>query len=177
MKIVMAVIGFGLLLVGCGQGPAIVTVKDVNSSETITQAKAEESIEAEKPLPKDLKSLKALVEKGDAKAQNNLGVMYYNGHGVEQDFKEAFKWFQKAADQGFAIAQYNLGGMYGMGEGVERNYVTAYAWASIAATNGNNIAPRFKSEFLEPKMTPAQIAKAEELVKEMVKKNPKLINK
>ena len=51
MKIVMAVIGFGLLLVGCGQGPAVVTLKDANSSETITQAKAEESIEAEKPLP------------------------------------------------------------------------------------------------------------------------------
>ena len=64
-----------------------------------------------------------------------------------------------------------------MGKGVDHKYVTAYAWASIAATNGNNIAPRFKSEFLEPKMTAAQIAKAEELVKEMVKKNPKLLNK
>jgi hypothetical protein len=32
-----------------------------------------------------------------------------------------------------------------------------------------------KSEFLEPKMTPAQIAKAGELVKEMIKKNPKLL--
>ena len=67
--------------------------------------------------------------------------------------------------------------MYEMGKGVEQNYVTAYAWASIAATNGNNIAPRFKSQFLEPKMTPAQIAKSGELVKEMVKKNPKLLNK
>jgi len=66
---------------------------------------------------------------------------------------------------------------YGIGKGVDQNYVTAYAWASIAATNGDNIAPRFKSEFLEPKMTPAQIAKAEELVEEMIKKNPKLLNK
>jgi TPR repeat protein len=103
--------------------------------------------------------------------------MYENGLGVEQDFKEAVKWYQKAADQGHAKAQYNLGFMYGMGKGVEQNYVTAYAWASIAATNGFNIAPRFKSAFLEPKMTPAQIAKAKELVKEMVKKNPKLLNK
>jgi hypothetical protein len=59
---------------------------------------------------------------------------------------------------------------------VEQNYVTAYAWASIAAAIGDNIAPRFKSEFLEPKMTPAQIAEAVELIKEMVKKNPKLLN-
>ena len=73
------------------------------------------------------------------------------------------------------MAQNNLGVMYVKGEGVEQNYVTAYAWASIAATNGNNIAPRFKSEFLEPKMNPNQITKAEELVKEMLKKNPKLM--
>jgi len=101
--------------------------------------------------------------------------MYENGQGVEQDFKEAVKWYQKAADQGFANGQHNLGVMYGMGKGVEQNYVTAYAWASTAAAYGHNVAPRFKSEFLEPNMTPAQIAKAGELVKEMVKKNPKLL--
>jgi len=66
--------------------------------------------------------------------------------------------------------------MYGDGLGLEQNYVTAYAWTSIAITNGDKkMAPRFKSEFLEPKMTPAQIAEAEELVKEMVEKNPKLL--
>jgi len=101
--------------------------------------------------------------------------MYRKGEGVEQDFKEAIKWYQKAADQGEANAQYSLGVIYGMSKGVEQNYVTAYAWASIAATNGNNIAPEFKSQFLETKMTPAQITQAEELVKEMVKKNPKLL--
>jgi TPR repeat protein len=117
------------------------------------------------------------AEQGYAAAQHNLGSMYEKGQGVEQDFKEAVKWFQKAADQGYADAQHNLGLMYGMGQGMEQDYVTAYAWASIAATNGQNIAPRFKSQFLEPKMTPAQIAKARELVKEMIKKNPKLLKK
>ena len=78
-----------LPLVGCGQGSAIVTVKDVNSSETITQAKAEESTEAEKPLPKDLKSLKALAEKGDVRAQCNLGLMYVQGQGVDQSNDKA----------------------------------------------------------------------------------------
>ena len=65
--------------------------------------------------------------------------------------------------------------MYVKGEGVEQNYVTAYAWASIAAANGDKTAPRFKSQFLEPKITPDQISKAGELVKEMIKKNPKLL--
>jgi TPR repeat protein len=67
--------------------------------------------------------------------------------------------------------------MYGMGKGVEQNYVTAYAWASIAAANGEVLAAKFRSEFLEKKMTAEDISKAQELSKEMLKKNPKLIKK
>ena len=63
--------------------------------------------------------------------------MYGSGQGVEQDFKEAVKWYQKAAEQGFADAQFSLGVVYANGQGVEQNYVTAYAWWNIAATNGN----------------------------------------
>ena len=202
-----------LPLVGCGQGPAIVTVKDVNSSETITQTKTEESIEAEKPLPKDLKSLKALAEKGDAEAQCNLGLMYDEGQGVEKDFKEAVKWYQKAADQGDAKAQFKLAEMYGQGQGggrdvkealkwlrkaaeqgyaeaqmelgkayffdgevVEQDYVTAHIWFNIAAANGAEYTKEEKN-LLAKKMNPEQIDKAEALSKEMIKKNPKLLNK
>ena len=86
------------------------------------------------------------------------------------------KWYHKAADQGYAKAQYNLGAMYANGQGVEQNYITAYAWWNIAATNGNQKVKKGLSQLAE-KMTPAQIAEAGELVKEMVKKNPKLLNK
>jgi TPR repeat protein len=116
------------------------------------------------------------ADQGFATAQSNLGVMYFKGQGVEQDFKEAVKWGRKAADQGDAIAQFNLGVMYAKGQGVEQNNVTAYAWWNIAATNGNQNAKKGLSQLAEI-MIPAQIAKAEELVKEMVKKNPKLLNK
>ena len=54
--------------------------------------------------------------------------------------------------------------------------MTSYAWANIAGANGCDVK-RFKSEFLKPKMSPDQIAKAEALVEEMVKKNPKLLQK
>ena len=53
----------------------------------------------DKPLPKDLKSL---AEKGDARAQNNLGAMYARGEGVE---KEAVKWYRNAGEQGHADGQ------------------------------------------------------------------------
>jgi TPR repeat protein len=132
----------------------------------------------DKSLPKDFKSLKALAEKGDVDAQFELGKMCYFGDGVKQDFKESVKWWQKAADQGYVYAQYRLGFMYEFGRGVLKvaeDDVQAYAWYNIAAANGNAAGKTYKC-LLEPKMTPAQIAEAGELVKEMIKKNPKLLN-
>ena len=44
------------------------------------------------------------AEAGDAVAQYNLGIMYYNGKGVPQDYAEAVKWYRLTADQGDADA-------------------------------------------------------------------------
>ena len=63
-----------------------------------------------------------LAEAGYDVAQFNLGVMYDNGQGVLQDYKEAVKWYRLAAEQGYADAQYNLGVMYDNGEGVPQDY-------------------------------------------------------
>ena len=115
------------------------------------------------------------ADQGRAKAQNILGSMYAEGKGVEQDLKKALKCYQKAAEQGDATGQISLGLMYGLGKGTIQDYVTAYAWAEIAAANGDKNAPKFKLEFLEPKMTPAQIAEGQKLSREMLKKNPKLL--
>jgi TPR repeat protein len=48
------------------------------------------------------------AEQGDAKAQNNLGVMHARGLGVPLDYAEAAKWFRKAADQGDGKGRENL---------------------------------------------------------------------
>lgn len=40
------------------------------------------------------------ANQGDAKAQHNLGAMYYNGQGVKKDTKTAKLWFGKACDNG-----------------------------------------------------------------------------
>ena len=45
------------------------------------------------------------AEQGDAMAQYNLGVCYYNGEGVAQNYAEAVKWWSKAAEQGQAEAK------------------------------------------------------------------------
>ena len=75
------------------------------------------------------------AEQGDAFAQFSLGVMYSGG--VIQDYKEAVKWYTKAAEQGYASAQTNLGNMYYDGTGVAQDYKSAHMWWNIAAANGN----------------------------------------
>lgn len=43
------------------------------------------------------KELEVIAKQGDPKAQFNLGLCYYNGTGIEQDYKKTVKWFLKAA--------------------------------------------------------------------------------
>ena len=64
---------------------------------------------------------KDLSEQGNAEAQFNLGLIYYLGDGIPRDYKEAVKWYTKAAEQGNADAQYNLGVMYYIGEGITQD--------------------------------------------------------
>ena len=86
------------------------------------------------------KATKIKAEKGDAKAQNLLGLMYSLGKGVQQDKVEAAKWYQKAAEQGLAEAQNNLGDMYYYGRGVQKDYTEAAKWFRKAADQGNPYA-------------------------------------
>ena len=69
--------------------------------------------------------LRELAEKGDARAQFNIGCMYANGWGVPRNNTEAAKWYHGAANQGLAIAQHFLGIAYAYGEGVEPDVVEA----------------------------------------------------
>ena len=50
-----------------------------------------------------------LAEKGDAKAQLQIGYQYEYGEGVKRNYQDSVKWYRKAAEQGNATAQSNLG--------------------------------------------------------------------
>ena len=69
--------------------------------------------------------------------QSNLGVMHQNGQGVPQNFKEALRWYTKAAKQGQAGAQSNLGNMHWDGRGVPQNFKEALRWFTKAAEQGD----------------------------------------
>ena len=47
------------------------------------------------------------AEQGHPGAQTNLGVLYYKGNGVKQDFVEAEKWFNIASKVGYEDAKMN----------------------------------------------------------------------
>ena len=64
---------------------------------------------------KNFMKAKELYEKaanqGHSAAQYYLGVMYYEGRGIEKNIRKAKEWFEKATEQGFpnalAIQEYN----------------------------------------------------------------------
>lgn len=84
--------------------------------------------------------LKKAAEQGDADAQRRLGLKYFNGHGLPQDYRQAVAWYQKAAEQGDAMAQWFLGGMYDEGQGVQHDVQQALHWYSKAAEQGSSRA-------------------------------------
>ena len=86
--------------------------------------------------------LRPLADAGQADAQYNVGLMYRTGQGVAQDYREAMRWYAKAAAQGHAKAQTGLGAGYRKGHGVDQDDAFAFKWTSLGAAQGNANAQR-----------------------------------
>src|SRR5690625_7723384 len=84
------------------------------------------------PSPTELKIAIKLAEQGNAKVQFSLGVMYYYGDGVQQDYAKAAEWLEKAAAQDHAGAQFLVGGLDCRGEGVRQDYAKGAEWVERA---------------------------------------------
>ena len=116
-----------------------------------------------------IKWYRKAAEQGDAVAQFNLGIMYTKGEGVSQNATEAALWYHLAADHGLAGAQFNLGMMYVEGQGVSQDYVQAHMWLNLAASQLPALGKDQRNTTVDSrdrvasKMTPPQIAEAEEL--------------
>ena len=95
----------------------------------------EDSIDAlnKKDYSTALQILTPLAQKGDARAQCNLGTLFVNGWGVETDYEQGAKWFRLAANQVNANGQYNLVTMYFNGIGVPEDLELAYFWVTLAS--------------------------------------------
>ena len=91
-----------------------------------------------------------LASAGDCDAQYRVGMLYFLGAGVPQDYKIAHQWWTTAADQGEASAQMLLATMYAhdsmsimtmgsttwfvceKGCGYETDMLAAYQWMRLA---------------------------------------------
>lgn len=82
-------------------------------------------------------SLRIAAAKGDASAEFEVAARFAEGKGVQQDFKQAIHWYNRAAARGFAIAQYRLGTLYERGLGTKADPARAKSWYQRAAEQGN----------------------------------------
>ncbi len=78
---------------------------------------------------------------GDSFAQFRIGMYWQYWFGIDLDsgidFREAFKWYKRAAIRGCATAQSALAFLYMDGLGTEKNEKEAFKWYKLAVENGD----------------------------------------
>ena len=117
-----------------------------------------------------LKWYKRAAEGGQPDAENELGVHYRDGDGIEQNYVQAAHWFRKAAEHvpdlgGAGQGRNNLGNLYAEGQGVPKDYVQAYMWLSLAGSERS-------IDYLQREMTPGQISRARQLAADWKLQHP-----
>src|SRR4051812_1732326 len=97
------------------------------------------------------------AERSDPDAEFGLGMLYERGDGaVRQSYKEADRWYQKAAEHDHVGAQYRLALIWSAGsEGFPADPAEAYKWILLASERG--LATEVKAQ-LEAIMDRAQQA-------------------
>jgi len=110
-------------------------------------------------------------EKGNRRAQYQLGLLYARGDGVKKDFIKAREWLHKAAMQGHPKAQFYLGQMYAFGDGGEKDNAEAVTWFWLATTMGDRFA-RDSLRVVTGKVSPRELTKARKRAKALWQEMP-----
>jgi len=114
--------------------------------------------------PSNLAQLRDAAQRGDAAAENALGLLYAQGddkQSIQPDEAEAARWFTKAAEDGSVPAQYKLALLYWGGHGVPKDTNKAYFWAVLARAGGQE-GSKDLAKVLANGMTRAQAAAIEQ---------------
>jgi hypothetical protein len=76
------------------------------------------------------------AERGDPEADFQLGMLNERGD-LKQDYKQADRWYQKAAELGHIGAEYRLAWIWGVGgDDFPADPVEAYKWILLASEKG-----------------------------------------
>ena len=89
-------------------------------------------------MTQDIREMEKIAKK-DVATCYKLGVMYFNGDGVERNYQKAFYWMDKARSGGYGDSNcvYYLGRCYEKGLGVKNDYVKARKCYDAASRDGN----------------------------------------
>ena len=83
---------------------------------------------------------KEAASEGDSDALLDLGALYYDGRGCEQDFTKAIFYYDAAAKLGNLQARENLGYCYYYGRNAPPDYEKAFRYFASAAFEGHLIS-------------------------------------
>lgn len=89
--------------------------------------------------PRWVHELKSEARKGDAKAQYELAEFYNSrgDQGLNSDYDNSFKWYEKSASQGYMPAKLELAMLYYYGQGVDPDKVKAFELLLEGARKGD----------------------------------------
>ncbi len=119
-----------------------------------------------KDYKESFKWLNKAADQNHIKAQHLAGLAYYLGIGIPQNHKQAAVQFEKAAARHFPASQAMLATMLMNGDAMDVDLERAYLLASESAMQGYDRALDIKED-ITAKMTPEQLKKATEALKEL----------
>ena len=98
---------------------------------------------------KKVKTVTDAAEAGDAEAQYQLAMMYFEGEAVPVKMESFIYWLTKSAENGLPAAQNELGLLFSYGNGVEIDPVLAVMWLEKSARQDhsgaqNNLAVAYQ---------------------------------
>jgi TPR repeat protein len=112
------------------------TVQADDSKERAEAALPYQLIKEEK-YDEALPLLRDRADQNDSKAQGQIGMLYYEGKGVPQDYSKAVEWILKSAEGGYPASQYMLAWFYYKGIGVVQDYTKTVVWAQKSSDQGD----------------------------------------
>lgn len=115
---------------------------------------AADETEAKKWYNRAIMKYTAEAEKGNSDAMCHLGEMYQNGQGVEENFREALKWYKKAADNGNITGMFCVAVLYDpdfytadLRDQIGENEEESIIWYKKAAEAGDLLSMRILVDY------------------------------
>lgn len=98
---------------------------------------------------KAFKFYEPLAAQGNARAQNDLAIMYNKGLGVKKNSQKAIKLWKLSAEKGYSRAWVNLGAEYVKGDIILQNFDEAFRLFKLASDKGDRFGQNWLARMYE----------------------------